>query len=365
MQKKIVILIVILFFLSYGLDAQIGGKNVYRLLDFNYSSRIASLGGGLISVFDSDPSMIISNPSFISKEHHNSLSFNFVDYFGNTAYASALYSHTFQKAGSFALEMRYIGYGTMTETDVYGKELGKFTAGDYCLTLGWGRWLNEHFSIGANFKSVLATYESYTSFGLAVDVAGSYYNPNKKLALSLLFKNIGSELKPFTSGNFERVPFDIQFAFSQRFAHLPVRYHFSLHSLYRWNMAYVGPENPIYPEDAINGIKYPSKVAQFFDNFFRHFILGIEIEPSKYFSLMVSYNHNRHQEMKIPQKGSMAGFSYGFFVNIHSLRIGFSRSHYAVGAVPNYITFACNIDELSILSKDNKQKKLKKVKTLD
>jgi len=144
-----------------------------------------------------------------------------------------------------------------------------------------------------------------------------------------------------------------------------VRYHLSLHSLYRWNMAYVGPNNPIYPEDALNGIKYPSKTAQFFDNLFRHFILGIEIEPSKYFSLMVSYNHNRSQEMKIPQKASMSGFSYGFFVNVHSIRIGFSRSHYAVGAVPNYITFACNIDELSNLSKDNKQKKLEKVKKFE
>ena len=364
MQKKILILIAILFSLSFRIEAQIGGRNVYRILDLNYSSRNASLGGGLISVFDSDASMIISNPSFISKEHHNSLSFNFVDYFGNTAYASALYSRTFQKAGSFALDMRYIGYGKMTRTDEYGEEFGEFTAGDYCLTLGWGRWLNDRFSIGANFKSILSSYESYTSFGLAVDVAGSYYNSDKRLSMSILFKNIGSELKPFTSGNFERIPFDIQFAFSQRLAHLPVRYHFSLHSLYRWNMSYVGANNPIYPEDAINGIKYPSKTAQFFDNFFRHLIFGLEIEPSKYFSLMISYNHNRHQEMMIPQKGSMAGFSYGFFVNIHSIRIGFSRSHYAVGAVPNYITFSCNMDELSNLSKENKQKKLEKVKKL-
>ncbi len=365
MHKKIITLIIVLLLHSYIVEAQVGGRNVYRLLDFSYSGRIASLGGGLISVFDSDPSIIINNPSYISKEHHNGLAFNFVDYFGKTAYGSALYSRTFPKAGSFAMEIRYIGYGMMTETDVYGNELGKFYAGDYCLTVGWGRWLNKNFSIGANLKAVLATYESYTSFGLAVDVAGSYYNPDKQLSLSLLFKNMGSELKPFTSGNFERIPIDIQFAISQRFKYLPVRYHISLHSLYRWNMSYIGEDNPIYPEDAIEGVKYPSKVAQFFDNFFRHFIIGLEIEPGKYFSLMAAYNHNRHQEMKIPQKkASMAGFSYGFTVNIRSIRIGFSRSHYAVGAVPNYVTFACNIDELSTLSKENKQKKLEKVKTL-
>ena len=87
-------------------------------------------------------------------------------------------------------------------------------------------------------------------------------------------------------------------------------------------------------------------------------MFGIEIIPVKYLSLYFAYNHNIHQEMKIPQKRSFAGFSYGFMINIRSIQFGFSRNHYAVGAVPNNITFSMNIEELSKLNKERKEKKL-------
>ena len=347
---------------SLGVKAQIGGSNVYNFLDFSYSSRIAALGGSLISVHDDDPTLINYNPSYISKRHNNSLSLNFTDYFSDVNYGSALYSRSFKKAGSFALEMRYVGYGRFIETDEIENQLGYFSANDLAMTVGWGRQLDSNFSIGANLKMIYCTYESYTSFGLAADVAGSYYNSKKNISLTLLFKNIGSELKTFTPGNYEKTPFDIQFAFSQRFQHLPVRYHISLHSLYKWDMAYVGEDDPFLETDALTGdVQYPSNVSRFFDNFFRHFIFGIEIIPSKYLSIQLAYNHNQHQEMKIPQKNSFAGFSYGFMLNIKSIRVGFSRSHYAVGAVPNYFTFAANIDELAKLSKDKKAKKIERL----
>lgn len=65
--------------------------------------------------------------------------------------------------------------------------------------------------------------------------------------------------------------------------------------------------------------------------------------------------------MKIPQSRTLAGFSYGFTVNISSIQIGFSRAHFAAGATPNYFTFAANIDELSQLTKQRKTKKLQRL----
>ncbi|MEG1555598.1 MAG: type IX secretion system protein PorQ [Bacteroidales bacterium] len=358
MIKKVTVFIVCIC-ISVGSWAQTGGNSVYKFLNYSYSSRLAGLGGNLISVHDDDPSLIMINPSTISKRHHTSLALNFTDYFSNVNYASALYSHTFKKAGSFAFEMRYVGYGKFTETDVSGMEMGSFTAGDFAATVGWGRQLDSSFSIGANLKLIYCGYEIYNSFGLALDVAATYYNAKKRLSLSLLFKNMGSELKPFTPGHYEKLPFDIQLAFSQRFEHLPVRYHITLHSLYKWKMGYWG--NPFQETNIEGELQYPSKVTRFFDNFFRHIVVGIEIIPSKYFSLQFAYNHNTHQEMKIPQKKSFAGFSYGFMIHIKSIQFGFSRSHYAIGAVPNHFTFALNFEEMAKLAKNNKVKKLERL----
>ena len=126
-------------------------------------------------------------------------------------------------------------------------------------------------------------------------------------------------------------------------------------------MNYYGDENPFLETDAItNELIYPSKAAQFFDNMFRHVVVGLEFEPSKYFSLQLAYNHNVHQEMKVLARYSMAGFSYGFFVNIRPIRVGFSRAHYAPGATPNYFTLTLDFNEMSKIHQDRKVKKLQR-----
>lgn len=365
MTKRILSLVFMLT-IVYNLCGQSKGSSVYQFLNLSQSAHLSALGGSLVSLRDNDPSMILYNPSSISRDFHSSLSANFTDYYTNACYGSMLYSHTFEKAGSFAFGLQCVSYGKFTETDIYGIEQGSFSAGDYAMTAGWGRRLDSSFSIGASLKMIFSNYESYNSFGLAADIAGSYYNSKKQISLTLLFKNIGSQIKPYTSGNYESIPFDIQFAFSQKLQHLPIRYHISLHSLYKWKMAYIGEKDPLLETDGFTGkYKYPSGTAQFFDNFFRHFIFGIEILPSKYFSLQVAYNHQRHQEMKIPQKRTAAGFSYGFSINLRGIQIGYARAHYATGAVPNYFTFCANIDELTRWSKEKKSKKLQRVTTFE
>lgn len=344
------------------LKAQTGGRFVYNFLKFNYSSRIMALGSNLVSVHDDDPALILVNPSYISERHHNNLSLNFTDYFTKSTAIAATYSYTFPKAGSFAFGIYGLNYSSFRGADENGNETGNFSAGDYALVIGWGRELSPNFSIGANLKTIFSFYESYFSTGLAVDVAGSYYNENKKLSLTLLAKNIGGQLKPYSPGDREMLPFDLQFALSQRLQHVPIRYHITLHSLYRWKMNYYGIDNPFIQIDAISGEpQYPSKVAQFADNLFRHFVFGLEIEPSKYFSIQLAYNHNIHQEMKVLSRKSMAGFSYGIQLNIRGIRVGFSRQHYAVGATPNCFDLAFDFDELSNLHKERKNRKLERI----
>lgn len=361
-QKIIVTIILILTLLSA--KSQIGGTGVYPFLDFTYSARISGLGGGLIVTPMEDPSILTYNPSLISDHFHQTFSAHFVDHFSNSAHGSALYSHTFKKAGSYALEMRFIGYGTFEQTDDAGNVLGTFSAGDYVATLGWGRKLSPHFSIGANLKIIYSAYAEYKSFGLGTDLAGTYYSSDKLFGLSLLLKNMGSQITTYTPGNRERLPFDIQLALSKKLKYLPVRFHISLHSLYKWEMGYVGKNDPFLTIDAITGeAKYPSAFEQGVKNFFRHFIFGVEILPSPYFSLFASFNYHRSQEMLIPARRTIAGLSYGFSLNIKSIQLGFARSHYAIGAAPIYINLGINFGK--ICETTQQKKSLKRVKNFN
>ena len=70
--------------------AQIGGKFVYNFLNISYSSRLMGLGGNLISVHDNDPTLLFTNPSYISERQHNNLALNFTDYFTTTNAMSAV-----------------------------------------------------------------------------------------------------------------------------------------------------------------------------------------------------------------------------------------------------------------------------------
>lgn len=360
-MKRIFFLGVFLFALVKISVAQMGGNSIYPILNYNYSARMSGLGGGLITAHNDDPTMILYNPSTISDRFHKSFSADFIDYFSNVAYGSVMYSHTFKKMGSFALGLRYVGYGTFNQTDEVGNLSGTFTAGDYLATLGWGRRLDSSFSIGANLKLIYSGYEVYNSFGIATDLSGTYYNSERKISISLLFKNMGSQLTTYTPGSFEPLPFDIQLAFSKQLEHLPARFHISLHSLYKWKMGYVGADDPLLEVDALTGEpKYPSVFSQGIKNFFRHFNFGVEILPSPAFSLFASFNYNRNQEMIVPQIKSAAGFSYGFSFNIRSIQIGFSRSHYAIGAAPMCFNFSTNIEELFHPTKT--KQKLKRVK---
>lgn len=362
MMRKFVVIALLLLCGISCLQAQTGGRFVYEFLNLSYSSRLMGLGGNLVSVHDDDPTLILTNPSYISPKHHNKLALNYTNYFAKSNAMSAVYSYTFPKAGSFAAGIYALGYGSFRGADETGIETGKFTAGDYALLLSWGRQLSQNFSIGAQLKTIFSHYDSYFSAGLAVDVAGSYFNDEKNLSLTLLAKNIGTQLKTYAPGNLELVPFDLQFAISQRLKHVPIRYHISLHSLYRWNMNYYGKDNPFLETDALSGeIKYPSKFAQHTDNLFRHFVFGIEIVPVKYFSIQLAYNHNIHQEMKVLSRMSMAGFSYGIQLNIKGIHFGFSRLHYAVGATPNCIDLAFDFNELAKNSHDRKLRKLEKM----
>ena len=361
MIKKISFLFLFLLIQSFSYP-QTGGSYVYNFKDYQSSARLAGLGGSLIAVRDNDVSLIMYNPSLIAPKFSTTLLVSTADYFSHTGYLSAMYAHTFNKVGSFAAELRYLGYGEFVGTDEMGYEQGTFSCNDIGLTLGWGRQLDSCFSIGANLKLMYSGYESYSSFGLAVDVAGSYYNEKNNIALSILIKNIGGELKSFVEGKHNWAPFDIQLAYSQRLKFIPIRYHIALHSLYKWEMAYIGPDDPFLEIDAMSSEpKYPSKFNRGINNFFRHINFGLDIIIGKHLTLFASYNHNQNRAMRILQKKSMAGFGYGFLIDIKSIQFGFSRLHYAVGATPNYFNFSLNINDLSQLSKTNKKKKLERM----
>ncbi|MDR1792069.1 MAG: type IX secretion system protein PorQ [Bacteroidales bacterium] len=326
--------------------AQLGGSHVYKFLNLPPTARISALGGKLFSVRDKDPAMAMLNPSMLQSAMSNSISFDITDYFSNAVYGHVNYIRHFNKIGTFDFATSFVSYGSFDGYDIYGNSTGTFSAGDVVLMASYGReFVDSIFSMGMNTKLIFSKYEQYFSLGLAVDFAASYYNAKHDLSLTLLLSNIGTQIVTY-SGTREKIPFEIQLGFSQRFKHLPVRYSITLQHLQKWDLTYSDPADPFAQIDVMTGEVAPaSKAAQFADKLFRHFIFGLEILPMKYFSLQVSYNYNTLRQMRTYQKRGVIGLAYGVGLHIYHFNFYYARSHSNLGSVPNQFTISTNISE--------------------
>jgi len=340
------IIISICIFLSANSSfGQIGGTETYKFLDLTNSAKIGGLGGSWLALKDGDINNALKNPSLISKEMDNKMALDYTNYFAGINYGYAIYSRSFEKYGSFTGAIQYINYGKFDEADVSGQRLGSFTSSEYAITVGWGRELTPHFSIGANLKGIISQlYTDYNSWGVATDISGTYFNKEKQLTVSLVANNIGYQVNSYSAGNNEPLPFGLAIGMSQKLKNAPIRYHIQYNHIEKWDLTY---DNPAEKEiDPITGEeKKDSGLGEFGDKLMRHFAFGVEIIPVKFFEAYFGYNYQRRQELKIDSKTAMVGFTWGIGLNFRKFSIGFSRGTYSLAGSTNNITLSLDLNK--------------------
>lgn len=322
--------------LNISVFAQTGGNNNFEFLNLPNSARIAALGGNMLAIRDNDVNLAANNPSLITPSLHKNLSLSFTDFYVGAKYGMASYSHTFNKAGSFAGSVQFINYDDFVYADDQGDQSGTYTGGEYAYNIGWGRILDTVFSIGANVRFITSQLESYRSNALSVDVAGSYI-PSQQTAVSLVIRNIGRQLKSYTTYESQNLPFEIQAAVSHKLQHIPFRYCINLQHLERWDLRYNSDNN----SGQIEGSSQ-SNMDIFADNLMRHIVFGVEFIPAKFFSLRAGYNYNRRQDLKVTDRLGTIGFSWGFGIKVSRFSFDYARSAYHLSGSPNF--FSIGID---------------------
>ena len=341
-------LLILLVLFSLSLRAQLGGESTYEFLNLPNSARIAALGGEYMASYDGDITLSLANPSLINEDMHNNLGFSFVDYYSDIKYGYAQYGRNFEKLGAFVATMQFINYGKFDRADATGERNGTFSAGEYALNIGWGRRLHPHWSIGANLKGIYSSFESYSSFGIAVDVAGSYIHEKGNFTASLIARNIGLMLKGYYSGENHPLPMELQFGMSKGLEHIPLRFSFLYHNLETWDLTYDDPLVVAENTDPITGeVKKESGIGDFADKFMMHIVLGAELNITDFLSLRGGYNYGRRQDNGVSSKMSTVGFSWGIGIRISKFHFSYARSRYHLAGSPNYITMTFNLQEFT------------------
>jgi hypothetical protein len=340
-----------LFFCLSGLffahaSAQIGGNGTYKFLGYTNSARIAGMGGNFLAINDNDITLTQANPSLITPEMSNNLALSYVNNPGGINYGFVAYSYNFSKVGSFVGSLQFISDGKFTGADPSGNLTGDFYASEYALNIGWGRKLSPLFSIGANGKLIYSQLETYKSFGIAVDVAGTYTSKDQSFTASLIGRNIGTQLVPYLPGQYQPLPFELQIGLSQKLKHIPLRFSQLLTNLQRWDLTYFDPSDPDNTADPITGeVQEKTGVAKFADGLMRHVVLGAELTIAKVLAIRIGYNYQRRQELKLTSKAGLTGFSMGAGLRVKMFNLSYTRASYTAGIANNYITVGVNLQE--------------------
>jgi hypothetical protein len=337
-MRKLLYLILLQIFAFQPTFAQIGGEYTYDFLSLTNSARMAALGGNQIALNDStDLNVSYNNPSLLHSEMKNIIVLNYVGYFDGINYGYAAYSFGTPLPGNFAVGMHYINYGNFIGANEYGDKTGNFTGGEYALNLIWS---NQHgrLAYGINVKPILSSFENYQALGIAADLGLSLYSKNKFSVTSLVARNIGTQISTYYDGaEREAIPFDLQFGISKKLQHAPIRFAITLQHLQKWDLA--------KPEEDKTGPNVVYVEENFGKKLMRHTVFGVELLPSPNLTLRAGYNYQLRQEMKLNERMSTVGFSWGFGMRISRFQLSYGSARYHLAGSSNLISVALNLNE--------------------
>lgn len=327
-------------------SAQVGGSAIFASLDLPMSARMAALGGKSCGINDNDLNLAIWNPSLLRPEMSSQLALSFADYFTDIKYGYAGGAFHYNNVGTFSLFATRIDYGTFRETDESGNTLGEFTAGEYGINVGYSRQVDSNFTVGANLKFIQSNLYLWTSNALAADLAMNYNLPSKNFSVSFLIRNIGFVMKQYTTGNDEKLPFEMEAGFSFKPKHMPFRFSLGLQHLEVWDMTFEDPANPPQLVDPLTGdsIKV-SKSKVFADRLARHCVFGGEILIGKAFSIRLGYNYQRRKELLVDTKPGMTGFSFGFGFRVYKFHLSYAHARYHLAGGTNTFTMTATLSQ--------------------
>lgn len=334
----------IFLFLGLSLQAQVGGKYIYSFLDLPVPARTAALGGSIIAIKDDDINLTFQNPALLSSRVNNHLSMNFIKYLGPVKYGYLAYARSFDNIGHFAVGIQQVGYGTFSERDEYGAELGTFRANDNTINLSYCYDKDTNWSYGATVKTILSRYAQYSSVGSALDLGISYHKAKSNFTFGAVIRNIGYQWKTYTGGKKEKLPFNISAGISKKIYRAPFRLCFVYDYLNQWDLTYTDPDNPPPTVDPFTNepIK-ENKFKKLGDKFMRHWIIGSEIIITKNFNLRVGYNYKRRKELLLPDKKGIAGISFGFGVKVYKFHFSYTYAQYSPVFGSNHFSITTNI----------------------
>lgn len=327
--------------------AQVGGERTYSFLNLPTSARSGAMGGDFISVRDGDANLVTDNPATLHKSMDQHIGLSYINYIGDVNFGYVNYVKHYSKIGTFNAGLQYINYGKFTRTDISGNKQGSFNAGEYAFDVSMSREIDSVLTLGGSFKVIYSALADYNSFGLALDFGAHYRSRSKLFTAGLAVNNMGSQIKPYVSGKYESLPFEIQLGASYKLEKAPLRFTILASNLQQWDLTTDRGKDDIPTINSTNNLNVDKKNEDFitFDKVMRHLVIGSEIIVSKNFNIRFAYNYQRRQELKLKTSSGLTGLSFGLGFKIKKIHFSYALATYHAGGYSNHFTVTSNLRE--------------------
>ena len=331
-----------LLLMPISLFGQIGGTQDFSYLHFIKYSKVEALGGELVSDRGRDVNSFWNNPASATADRSLWGSFSYFPFYSGINNYLVSFSMEEKNTGVWSAGLSYTDYGSFQGKDDAGNDLGEFSANSFFTGISYVYPL-EPFSIGATIKFAGSQISQYNQTGLFLDLGGQFSHPKKDWVIGLTIRNVGFAISQFADDQDYNPPIDIQLGTSFKPEHMPFRFSVTMHSLYRYDIVYLDPNNSSGLDPSGNPVVEEKST---FDKIASHFVLGGELVFSEKFNIRLGYNHLRRSELRIEERPALSGFSVGFMARIKSFSIEYSRSFYHISGGRNLFTIQLNLNPL-------------------
>lgn len=319
---------------------QTGGRSKLDFLQLPTQAKSTALGTNHFTISGNDPALFLQNPALLDSAKSDNVSVNLMPYLADTKFLNLAYSKGLKRSGgTWAVGLQYLNYGTMQETDDIGNVIGEFRAADYGISAGYGHTIGA-FTLGATAKLVASSIASYTVWGLAMDYGGVFKHPSQDITIGFVVKNLGFLKQNFIGVSNPVLPLDMRVGVTFKPEYMPICVSATVHHLNKFDMVYNDP-NLFYTYDT-NGNKMPRKVG-ITEILGRHLALGAELLFHPNFRVLLGYDHLRRQELKLTDRGALAGFSFGAWLRIKKFEVGYGRAQYTPGFGSSSLSIIMNL----------------------
>jgi hypothetical protein len=267
------------------------------------------------------------NPALLNADMDKEMHLGIKPYFsGIGQYDLMGVNHWDQKKVTWGLGVHFLDYGNIPMTDFSGNEIGTMHPSDYAIQLSAASDYIQHFRIGSTFKFIHSNYGIYKSSGFALDIGLLYISPNELNQISILVKNIGTQIT--TGLNRQELPFNVLLGYSKKLAHAPIQFSITADRLSVWNNVYYDPNY----SNAI-GASAPGQMQ----NLFNHLILASEFYIGKQVNLDVGYNFIRRYDLNVQnQSNGLNGFAAGMGVKLERMKFQYGSSFFQSNAYHHF-----------------------------